>query len=660
MPIVVLDASLPSEVEFIQYHWPAIPDGEYKITVSQKVQTKEKEHKLIDDNLIVNSLYVVVTGERFAQLQDQKDVFAAFPTRDSDGDHSNVLPHLTLNRSTLPWERFAVTLDGSVTESQAKQYPWLALILFHGPVETPTPKIITLKDLHDTIISSNQQIKFPQFNYDPDQTDNDKVNVIDVPYGLVKQILPDVEDLPYLAHVRQGKDDQGNVSVSEVATLICNRLPLFGGKSTAHLISLEERFSDLGDGIKFNSQNATDTDLIRFVSLYSWSFSCLADSFEQDITSLNRDPAGFQLPLTQNPTIDKYLSAGCVPLPHHLRDGKKTVSWYHSPLIPGHNQEAITQVNPHIVTADELLRYDPSVGMFDITYAAAWELGCWLTLKNTQVATSIFNWKRDIIHDRHQQQFPNRQLPINYQQISTEPPELVLAWLTDMSILKQVPFNYLIPNEQLSPNESIRFFWVDNLWVQYLMMGALSIGRVYDPEDMSDHLVHLLPEDLLPQALTPLTGVLIRSSAVTHFPDIRIRGYSQIFADEKPHTEVLPMIRMDRLGTGLLFCLFQGELKTLDVTRKPETMHFGLDLIEQQPSGQSVSYRKDLRNQQGEEDINLHITPLPWKSSENLVVDVRELADQISKKVPPKNSFTSAHFALQMIEGTANIRFIQA
>lgn len=655
MPIVSLDTNLPSKVEFIQYHWPALRDGEYKITVSQKVQTKEQGNKLIDDTFTANSLYLAVTGERFTQLQDQKDIYAVFPTRGSDGDHSNVLPHLTLNRSTLPWERFAVTLSDSVTEDQAKQYPWLALILFQGSAEIPTPKIITLGKLKSDAIN-NTNTKFPLFNYDPGQTDSDMVTVIDVPYALVKQILPNVEDLPYLAHVRQGKNAQDKVTVPEVATLICNRLPLFGGNSTVHLISLEERFSDLGQGIEFNSQNATDTNSIRFVSLYSWSFACLGDSFEQDVTSLNRDPASFHLPLSENTTVDKYLSVGCVPLPHHLRDGTKTVSWYHSPLIPGQNQEAIAQVSPHVVAADELLRYDPSVGMFDISYAAAWELGRWLTLKNTQVATNIFNWKRNVIHDRHQQQFSSRHLPIRYQQISTEPPEQVVDWMNSLSLLSPLPFNYLIPNERLIPDESIRFFWVDNIWVQYLMLGALSIGRVYDPEDMSDHLLHLLPPDL-----PTLTGVLIRSSVVAHFPDIRISGYSAIFTDESPHTEVLPLVRMERLSSGLLLCLFKGELKTLDVTRKPETMHFGLDLIEQHPSGQSTSYRKDLRNQQGEEDVNLHITPLPWKSAENLVVDVSQLAAQISQKVPPMNgSFTSANFALQMIEGTPTIRFSRA
>jgi|ERR1700746_2591710 hypothetical protein len=52
-----------------------------------------------------------------------QDIFAVFPPPGSLGEHSNVLPHVQLKRSTLPWERQPF--------GWGKDVPWLALLVFH-------------------------------------------------------------------------------------------------------------------------------------------------------------------------------------------------------------------------------------------------------------------------------------------------------------------------------------------------------------------------------------------------------------------------------------------------------------------------------------------------------------------------------------------------
>ena len=47
-------------------------------------------------------------------------IHSVFPPEGSLGDHSEVLPQIILNRSTLPWERSAKDGDGDT--------PWLALL----------------------------------------------------------------------------------------------------------------------------------------------------------------------------------------------------------------------------------------------------------------------------------------------------------------------------------------------------------------------------------------------------------------------------------------------------------------------------------------------------------------------------------------------------
>jgi hypothetical protein len=67
-----------------------------------------------------------------------------------------------------PWER---TIKATNTD-----LPWLALLLFRDS-EKPEPQTIKLKDVKPT--SSN--IKFPTFQYELGQKDEDELTVIDVP-----------------------------------------------------------------------------------------------------------------------------------------------------------------------------------------------------------------------------------------------------------------------------------------------------------------------------------------------------------------------------------------------------------------------------------------------------------------------------------------------
>ena len=60
-----------------------------------------------------------------------------FPPPGSLGEHSNVLPHIILKRSTLPWERQADPGD--------KNVPWLALLLFEEEEIQDPPKRVRMR-----------------------------------------------------------------------------------------------------------------------------------------------------------------------------------------------------------------------------------------------------------------------------------------------------------------------------------------------------------------------------------------------------------------------------------------------------------------------------------------------------------------------------------
>lgn len=60
---------------------------------------------------------------------------------------------------------------------------------------------------------------------------------------------------------------------------------------------------------------------------------------------------------------------------------------------------------------------------------------------------------------------------------ATDPPDSVVTWLAKLRLLYGVPFFYLVPDARMLPPESIRFFQVDENWLDALLDGAFSIGR---------------------------------------------------------------------------------------------------------------------------------------------------------------------------------------
>jgi hypothetical protein len=654
MPTPPPDNKLPAKIEFVQYHQPALKEGTYEVTVAQEIETKEASNKKIPQTSFSITKRFVVLGERF-ELKPA-DIRAVFPPPGSLGDHSNVLPHIILSRSTLPWERIALAGDDTL--------PWLALLLF-DEAETPTPQVITLGELKNT---NAYPAKFPAFDLEIGQRDDDKVTVIDVPKTVLEPIMPTPADLAYLAHVRQAKDNNGKLVGDEMAVVIGNRLPRAGSTCTVHLVSLEGRYNDEG----LDDQGAGDDDLIRLVSLNSWGFACVDEqqSFKGLLLNLNREPNTLRLPQNTNPQAESYLQMGYVPLPHTLRQSEKTISWYHGPLTTGANPTSHLKLPVH--AADELMRYNPATGMFDVSYAAAWELGRLLALQNKRFSIDLYQWKRNHVQQLKQAEqqllhphLPPLGQPAEEATTSTENsttkirPEISGAF-ERLARLEGMPFNYLVPAEQMLPPESIRFFQVDWLWVESLLDGAFSIGRVTSADHRRDE-TH--EESPAANPYGPISGFLIRSTVVAGWPGLLVDGYNQVIDNVNfvPNTQKLNLLRMERLSEDVLLCLFEGDVQTVDIHQKPEMLHFGLDKSD---GNDPLTYYKTLRDRAGRSS-GTKVT-VPWKDESKRVVNIAEkidgidgLALAIQAHPPNGNGFTSAQFALEMIEGVDKVRFVK-
>lgn len=627
-----MPTSSTPKVEFVQYHQPAVESGLYDLHVEQTISSTGGQ---VPSSTYQRDITFAVTGERFEALTPG-DVHAVFPPPGSNGDHDNVLPHITLIRSTLPWER---SPDGA-----SLTLPWLVLLVLHdsdfaSPSARPRLQTLSLHDLQNT---SGYTAKFPAITLEPGQDPDDRVRVIDVERSLLENVLPGKSELAFLAHVRQAKDAQDQPTGPEMATVLANRLPQQNGSSTAYLVSVEDRYQEHGDGFDF--QGAGSSDPIRLVCLNSWRFACAdpRQSFSNLLLDLDRDT--LRLPDTSSSTANTQLAMGRVPLPHLLREGDHTVSWYHGPLAPGRPGDTLELP---VRCADELLRFDTASGLFDTAYAAAWELGRQLMLSSKKTSLDLYHWKRATAQQLKQDETEVTHLPLSRPASDPEIPTSVVDFFRKTSLLEGLPFSYLVPDERLLPVESIRFFRVDPRWVEALLDGAFSIGRVG---------TGALQQDADNPVATPygnLSGFLLRSTLVSGWPGLLIEGYSERINNDDfvPSADTpLGILRCERLSSNVLLCLFDGEVATVDLHLKPETMHFGVDA----PTGNPATFHKTLRNPTTGNDEPKALA-IPWKSNSQ-VIDIAQLTSAMKSRLG-LSTFTSAQFALEMISGAQKVRF---
>jgi hypothetical protein len=409
------------KIEFVDHHLPGMPGGSYTITVSQAI-----EGPGIEQPTFSATQRFIVAGERFSLADD--DLVAVFPPAGSLGDHADVLPHIILRRSTLPWERPAVR-----GEAAERPIPWLALLVF-DEAEIEQSTTVLLKDLR----AARQG--WPGVSAEASQHDEDPVALIAVQQQLLAQLLPSGAELAYLAHVRRPTDASGALAGEEWAVVIANRLPAPRATSVAHLVSLERRYvrDDHSGEYHFAADGASGSELVRLVSLKSWRFACLDEqqSLQRLLARLDRTPAGLRLP-PSGPAAEPFLARGYVPCPHQLRRGATTVSWYHGPLVPPGAAEPAPQDLFPLRAADALIRYDQEYGMFDMGYAAAWELGRLLMLNSDRVASSLYQWRRHYAHFVHAEgHLAEPHLPATSGVVEAPPlPAIVSEWMERASLL---------------------------------------------------------------------------------------------------------------------------------------------------------------------------------------------------------------------------------
>jgi hypothetical protein len=396
---------------------PPLLDGSYRLNVSTDATIDGA-----DQNLPGATNYFNVEGPRFSLTPSL--VAAVFPPRNGHGSFQDNVPHIALARRTLPWER-GLDPGGRIGVPTQKAgdpprpvgpAPWVGLLLFEEGEYT----ILQNQPLESVVPAE----VFQRLGSPP----NINCDAVQTTLPILNAIMPALDELTVLAHVRQVNKDDRELSAGSgdgwFSVVMANRVPEANSKCCACLVSLEER-SDLipkdpppdfvarrfSEGVLQAEPRAAVSHLaarevaggpanlkvnpfpfqvtVSLVLLYSWKFECIGPGSFRDLMQ-GLDVAMFGT--VANPGHPPVADTGHIQIPLGDRAGVEEAVMYRSPLAPF--QLTRDELGPYHA-ADQCRRVNPETGAEDVTYACAFEVGRLLAAADARLAQELMRWRRE-------------------------------------------------------------------------------------------------------------------------------------------------------------------------------------------------------------------------------------------------------------------------
>jgi hypothetical protein len=406
-------AQTPSPGEIILYDAcrPPLTPGDYRLDIGHEVYdgtgagAARVDHGA-DALPAAGTRRLRVTGPRFRL--DPMDIHSVFPPRNAEGAYARRLPMVVLRRRTLPWER-------SPGAGAADAPPWLALLLLEPSEATLLePPECTVADVLDG--DPANAVRGPTLS-DVDAAERGRPCLgLELSLERFQAIAPTREELSLLTHVRQVSTDDkellGQDADGWFAVVCGNRLPRAGREHIACLVSLEGHMARLPRRVPVATSakpqksgpfgdagglmNGPLGGGLRLFVLARWRFRA---SGERDFQGLMQGLAGqggvgllgASAAAGDGEPPPGTLPAGQVPLPYVDRAGEETLAWYRGPLAPA--VIAREEQGPYHC-ADQARRLDVATGLWDLGYAAAFEVGRQLALADPRFALALMRWRR--------------------------------------------------------------------------------------------------------------------------------------------------------------------------------------------------------------------------------------------------------------------------
>lgn len=412
----------PGQERLYSFYEPSMVAGLHRISTEQVIKrddNKEKEIKLND------SQDFNVVAPKF-KLPDGS-VHSVYPPQ-GHTDNVEILPHIVLTNPQLPWTRRAVEIKDPKARNRV---PWLALLVF-SQHELAYPKLskkqtstldvnLSLGELGSLVAASDSDCISPavQANGDPHDGDSKDIgaNFVFVPKDLfnalfknyeqsTNQNLCDVTRYQWFSHTRNinttGMANSGIDGEEGVFSVVISQRsgPLDIKEPTdliIHLVSIEN-VADMPYPVQ--------KDRVALCSLESWSYTCLPpDSFnvydafrhvgsQHDVLRVDPEQIKKSLPLGQQlpSRLERRLLDGYVITRYRTKTGEQTAAWIRGPFVPtfvNHGKED----TPMSYTGEDLQIMDKELGIMDITYSTAWQVGKSLALADqVRYKPSFYVW----------------------------------------------------------------------------------------------------------------------------------------------------------------------------------------------------------------------------------------------------------------------------
>lgn len=398
---------------------PPLVQGRYEVEVETTLTVPEYDEAPLDPE----TRFFEVRGPRFRL--PPAEVAGVFPPRNARGPFLDALPHVALYRRTLPWER-PLDPTGVLPAAPARRPddppaptgtpPWMALLLLEEAEILELGTDAAVGDVVPPTIATNLGVG-----------DDDRCAFIAVSPTLARELLPTVEELHLLTHVREVNVDDRELAAGDsdgfFAVVMGNRIPEPGRRYRACLVSVEGRTDVLrsdepavearDDGLvapvivaeAVRALTVTDAivarDLpgaifvpvrpavepVKLVLLHSWTFECEGSATFEGLC-LGLDVGMFGEVRGEWP---KVTDTGHLPIELHDRAGATQTAWYRGPLAPF--PVSRDDRGPYH-SADQCRRVSPETGMEDLTYAAAFEVGRLLAASDGRLAQELMRWRR--------------------------------------------------------------------------------------------------------------------------------------------------------------------------------------------------------------------------------------------------------------------------
>ena len=400
----------PGEIRFYDNYRPLLGAGDYTLEAEQQIDSTDSARPLSKSAKMRQPFSVA--APRFA-LADA-EVLQRFPPSNANGVFARNLPHIVLLERALPWER-SLTADGMT--------PWLALLVFTedeivrpaGQSDNSALANATLFGTYpvaELLKPKNADTLGPAVT---SQTlDEATCRAIDVTTEVFTRVTPRRNELAFLAHARQVNVENKATTLAGsdgwFSVVIANRFPMAsegGVRNIVHLVSLEGFAQYLDDRPAWPA----GITKVRLAALASWSFTARerGGNFRSLMENLVKgqqeggDGLRLQLPaatasVPPGPAGDlakKALGQGYAALLYQTRAGDCGFAWYHGPFVPHPVAPLPAGMHPFASSAAATV-YDEATGTFDLSYAAAWEIGRLLALSDRAYAENQQRSRRTV------------------------------------------------------------------------------------------------------------------------------------------------------------------------------------------------------------------------------------------------------------------------